>query len=85
MRTPILSSRVQELISVSVNSLTTFSQLRRDEYFVVTKLNPALHGYQSAKDNLKCSLERLGLEYVDLYLIHSPGNGKNLETWKGKR
>ena len=57
------------------------SNLPRDEYFVVTKL--AEHGYESAKKNLRLSLDRLGLDYVDLYLIHTHRGGDNVETWRG--
>ena len=60
------------------------SGLSRDEYFVVTKLASTCHGYQSAKAELKLSLERLGMDYVDLYLIHSHKGGHNVTTWKGK-
>ena len=56
--------------------------LPRDDYFVVTKLSPDLHGYDSAKVNLAKSLELLGLNYVDLFLIHSPHGGSNVETWR---
>jgi len=58
------------------------SGLPRNEYFVVTKLNPSNHGYKSAKLTLKESLQNLGLDYVDLFLIHAPHGGKNVETWK---
>jgi len=58
------------------------SGLPRNEYFVVTKLFPENHGYENTKLNLKESLQYLGLDYVDLFLIHSPGHGKNIETWK---
>jgi len=58
------------------------SGLPRNEYFVVTKLSPGNHGYQSAKINLKKCLDYLGFDYVDLFLIHSPHGGQNIETWK---
>ena len=40
------------------------------------------HGYKKAKKNLQESLQKLGLAYVDLYLIHTPNPGRNIETWK---
>lgn len=46
--------------------------LRREEVFVTTKLRGADHGYESAKRALDESLGRLGLDHVDLYLIHWP-------------
>jgi 2,5-diketo-D-gluconate reductase A len=48
------------------------SGVPRDELYVVTKLRGSEQGYESAKTALDGSLERLGLDYVDLYLIHWP-------------
>ena len=41
-------------------------------------------GYEQARNAFKTSLERLGLDYVDLYLIHwpVPSQDKYVETWK---
>ena len=60
------------------------SGIPRDEIFVTTKLWNDDHGHDSALKAIDASLERLGLEYVDLYLIHwpTPKRGKYLETWK---
>lgn len=58
------------------------SALPRSEYFVVTKLSPSFHGYESTKLKLKQSLHDLGLDYIDLFLIHSPHGGENVETWR---
>lgn len=58
------------------------SGLARNEYFVVTKVDPQNHGYITTKMSLMKSLELLKLDFVDLFLIHSPHGGKNLETWK---
>ena len=46
--------------------------LDRGEVFVTTKLRGREQGFDSAKQALESSLRRLGLEYVDLYLIHWP-------------
>jgi diketogulonate reductase-like aldo/keto reductase len=53
----------------SVGAALARSGLPREEVFVTTKWMPALRG---ARAELTRSLERLGLGYVDLYLIHWP-------------
>ncbi|MFC4905116.1 aldo/keto reductase [Kocuria oceani] len=60
------------------------SGIPRDEIFVTTKLWNEDHGHDCALQAIDASLQRLGLEYVDLYLIHwpTPKRGKYLETWK---
>lgn len=69
----------------SVGRAIKDSGIARDELFVTTKLSPINLGYEQAKDELKISLEKLGLDYVDLYLIHwpSPSNALNQQTWRG--
>jgi diketogulonate reductase-like aldo/keto reductase len=61
------------------------SGIPREEVFVTTKLATSDQGFQASQDALKASLERLGLDYVDLYLIHWPaGNpGKYVDSWGG--
>ena len=46
--------------------------VRREDLFVTTKLWITDTTYEKAKDGYKRSLDRLGLDYVDLYLIHQP-------------
>jgi diketogulonate reductase-like aldo/keto reductase len=60
------------------------SGIPRDELFVTTKLPGRQHGRHEALAGLDESLARLGLDYVDLYLIHwpVPTIGKYLETWE---
>ncbi|MFC5066051.1 aldo/keto reductase [Actinomycetospora atypica] len=61
------------------------SGVGRDELFVTTKCNNSNHGRLDSQKALDESLEKLGLDYVDLYLIHWPLPGKDLyvDTWKG--
>jgi diketogulonate reductase-like aldo/keto reductase len=58
------------------------SGLRREDVFVTTKLWNDDHGYDAALRAFDASLARLGLEYVDLYLIHWPVAGKRAESWR---
>lgn len=59
------------------------SGIPRDGVFVTTKVWNADHGYQQTIDALDRSLAALGLDYVDLYLIHWPGpQASFLETWR---
>ena len=61
------------------------SGIPRDELFVTTKLATGDQGFQAGQDALRASVERLGLDYVDLYLIHWPGGnpGKYVDSWGG--
>ncbi|CAN5156076.1 aldo/keto reductase [soil metagenome] len=54
------------------------SGIPRAEVFVTTKLATANHGLKQARIAIEASLDRLGMEYVDLYLIHWPAPGKNM-------
>ena len=48
--------------------------VQREELFVTTKLWITDTSYEKAKEGFQRSLDRLGLDYVDLYLIHQPYN-----------
>src|SRR5689334_19730386 len=48
------------------------SGIARDELFVTTKLAAECKSYADAKDRIDGSLQALGLDHVDLMLIHSP-------------
>jgi len=58
--------------------------LPREELFVTTKLWNDDQGYDSTFRAFEASLSRLGLEYVDLYLIHwpKPAQERYVETWR---
>ena len=59
------------------------SGIPREQLFITTKLWNDDQGTQSVFDAFDASLERLGLDYVDLYLIHgpAPANDRYVETW----
>jgi 2,5-diketo-D-gluconate reductase A len=60
------------------------SGVSRDELFITTKLNNPDHGYDAALRAFDTSAKKLGLDVVDLYLIHWPMPKRNdyVETWK---
>ncbi|AUS78669.1 oxidoreductase [Actinoalloteichus sp. AHMU CJ021] len=60
------------------------SGLPREDVFVTTKLLNAEQGYDSTLRAFDASMTELGLDYLDLYLIHWPLPGRDLyvETWK---
>lgn len=58
------------------------SGIPREEIFVTTKLWNSDHGYDSAIAACRTSLKSLGLDFVDLYLIHWPVEGLRLESWR---
>lgn len=67
-----------------VGKAITDSGLSRDELFITTKLDNTAHGHDEALRACAQSLRRLGLDYVDLYLIHWPLPAKDryVETWQ---
>jgi len=54
----------------------------REELFITTKVWNSDQGYESTLQAFETSMEKLGLDYLDLYLIHWPVAGKYKETWK---
>ena len=56
------------------------SGVARDDVFVTTKCPPNRRGEEL--DTLRQSLEALGTDRVDLWLIHWPGDGDNVDLWK---
>ncbi len=58
------------------------SGVPRADVFVTTKLWNDDQGYDSALRAFDSSLERLGLDYVDLYLIHWPVAEKRADSWR---
>ncbi|MEB6247962.1 aldo/keto reductase [Mammaliicoccus sciuri] len=58
--------------------------LNREDLFITTKLWMTDYGRENVQSAYEASLKRLGLDYVDLYLIHWPGQDKDLitDTWK---
>ncbi|BBY32314.1 2,5-didehydrogluconate reductase A [Mycolicibacter minnesotensis] len=61
------------------------SGIPRDEVFVTTKLANADQGLTAAIEACKASLERLGMDYVDLYLVHwpAPSLGMYVDSYGG--
>jgi diketogulonate reductase-like aldo/keto reductase len=58
------------------------SGIPREDIFVTTKLWNSDHGYDKTIKAFHRSLERSGLDYIDLYLIHWPVENLRLESWK---
>jgi diketogulonate reductase-like aldo/keto reductase len=60
------------------------SGIAREELFITTKLWNSDQGYESALKAIDESLDKLALEYLDLYLIHWPGEGpeKRHDSWR---
>ena len=69
-----------------VGAAVAASGLARDDLYVTTKLNNDGHEPARAKESLRVSLDRLGLEQVDLFLIHWPlptqYDGDFVSTWE---
>ncbi|WP_409304455.1 aldo/keto reductase [Peribacillus sp. SCS-155] len=58
------------------------SGIPREELFITSKVWNSDQGYESTLQAYEDSLKRLGLEYLDLYLIHWPVKGKYIDTWR---
>jgi diketogulonate reductase-like aldo/keto reductase len=57
-------------------------EIPREELFITTKVWNSNQGYETTLQAFEESRKKLGLEYVDLYLVHWPVKGKYKETWK---
>jgi 2,5-diketo-D-gluconate reductase A len=69
---------------VGVGEGLRLSELAREEVFVTTKLWNADQGFDAALKAFDHSVQRLGLDYLDLYLIHWPSPRRDLyvDSWR---
>ncbi|TCP28725.1 diketogulonate reductase-like aldo/keto reductase [Scopulibacillus darangshiensis] len=58
------------------------SDVPRDDIFLTTKVWNSDQGYDSTLEAFEASCQRLGVDYLDLYLVHWPVEGKYKETWR---
>jgi 2,5-diketo-D-gluconate reductase A len=77
--------RLIDTAAVYVGRAIAASGIPRAELFVTTKIANADQGFQASQDAARVSLDRLGLDYVDLFLIHWPMAqlGKYVDTFGG--
>ena len=66
----------------SVGRAIRAAGIPREEIFVTTKVWNTERGYEKAKASILDSLDRLGLEYLDLCLIHWPATARQYEDWE---
>ena len=80
----LLDTAVNYRNETEVGEALRRSGLGREEVQVCSKLPGRDHGYDDAVASVHGSLERLGLDYLDLHLIHwpNPGVGKYVEAWR---
>ena len=57
------------------------SGIKREDIFVTTKLGNSDQGYESTLRAFDESMNKLAIEYIDLYLIHWPIRGRRRESW----
>lgn len=64
----------EEAVGNVISAAIKTGAIPREELFVTTKLWIQDAGYENAKKAFQVSLDKLGLDYIDLYLIHQPMN-----------
>ncbi len=74
--------RNEESVGRGIRQAIDKGLVTREELFVTTKLWNDDHTYELATKAIDDSLERLGLDYVDLYLIHWPNPIKYRDNWQ---
>lgn len=69
-------------VGIGIRKGMEMANISRDDLFITSKLWNADQGYDSAIAAYEASLERLGLEQLDLYLMHWPVEDKIVESWR---
>ncbi|WP_412518185.1 aldo/keto reductase [Staphylococcus simulans] len=75
----------EEMVGLGIKEGLEATGISRDELFITSKLWMDSYGREHVEKGYQASLDKLGLDYLDLYLIHWPGLDESLmiETWKG--
>lgn len=71
----------EESVGKAINDFLKEGSVKRSELFITTKLHNQDHGYDLTKAAIEKSLNMLGLDYLDLYLIHWPNPIKFRDCW----
>jgi diketogulonate reductase-like aldo/keto reductase len=66
----------------SVGKAVRDSGIPREEIFITSKLRNFDHGYEATLAAFELTMQRLGLDYLDLYLIHWPNPARFRECWQ---
>ena len=75
----------EQLVGEAVAQAVRSGSVEREDLFIVSKAYPHNAGRQGLPAACACSLERLGLDYLDLYLLHWRGEYPLEETVDGMR
>ena len=75
----------EQLVGEAIAQAVRAGDVERDELFIVSKAYPHNAGRDGLPAACACSLERLGLDYLDLYLLHWRGEFSLKETVDGMR
>lgn len=76
--------RNEALFGAALSEKLKSSGLKRQDVFITSKIRTSMHAYDKVRPALEDQLKTLGLDYLDLYLIHwpMPGDGLYLQAWK---
>jgi len=72
----------EEGVGEAIRQALEETGLKREDLFVTSKVWNADLGYESTLAAYETSLQKLGLDYLDLYLIHWPKQGKYIDAWR---
>ena len=75
------------IIGKVLKELIGNGKVKREDLFIVSKLETNYHKRDQVPQGIKLSLKRLQLDYIDMYLVHAPGSTPAhvslVETWQG--
>ena len=72
----------EEGVGQGLSEVLEETGLKREDIFITSKVWNSDQGYESTLKAYDESLKKLGLDYLDLYLVHWPVKGKYKETWR---
>lgn len=75
----------EEKVGEGIKAGLASTGLKRSDLFITSKLWLEDYGRENVSDAYQTSLDKLGLDYLDLYLMHWPGMDEDvmIDTWKG--
>ncbi|OEL09273.1 aldo/keto reductase [Staphylococcus equorum] len=75
----------EEMVGRSIQEGMAAADIQREDLFITSKLWFDSFGKDNVEQGYQTSIDNLGLDYLDLYLIHWPGTDESvmIETWKG--